>query len=250
VPLTFPSHAAAVVPLWRAFPARLWPFPLVIGSAVPDAGYAIGWGGHLSHRWDTFLFFCVPVGLFFWFWAETLLLPALRRSVGEWRGLRPGRLLQTRGLPRDLRGWALGALAIALGAATHVLWDGFTHRTQWPASRLYPDAHLWAFGRAWYAANLLQYASSALGLWVMVAVARNAYRRLPAVEPGRWSRLCGLVGATVACAALVLALERHHFRGMNPTGVLWFGFWKVTGVALVVFTAGAAWLTRRRPEAR
>ncbi len=247
MPLTFPSHAVAVVPLWRAFPRVLWPVPLVVGSVSPDLAYAIGWGGHVSHRWSTFLLYCVPVGLFFWFWLETLVLPALTRSVGEVRGVRIARLWQTRGLPgpRDLRGWLAGALSIAVGAATHVLWDGFTHKNQWPGEVLYPTVHFVAFGRAWYLANLLQYASSLFGLVAMIAIARHALPRMPDVEPGQWRYLALIAFAWVlVCAVIILGFERHHFRGMNVTGVIWYAFWKMAGLAIPVVTAAAVIILR------
>ncbi len=251
MPLTFPSHAAVVVPFWQGRAGRfLWPVPLMVGSATPDLAYALNWGGHLAHRWSTFLLFCVPVGLFVWFWLETLVLPGLTRSLGEWRGVRPGRLLQTRGLPRDARGWVWGAVAVGLGATTHLLWDGFTHYDQWPGTWLYPQTHWVLFGRAWYLANLLQYASSLVGLGVMGGVVARQYPRQPQVEPGQWSRLVWLAVACVAVGAVVLVFERHHFRGMNVTGVIWLGFWKWVGVCGLVLTWGCAWLLRERGAAR
>ncbi len=245
MPLTFPSHAAAVVPLTRAFPRLLWPAPLILGSATPDLSYALDFGGYIAHRWDLFLLFCVPVGLFFWFWLETLVLPALTRSVGEVHGVRPARIWQTRGLPRTWRGWLAGALSIAVGATTHVLWDGFTHRDQWPANLLYPEVHWVYWGRAWYLANLLQYASSLVGLGVMGWFAWRALPQMPEVEPGRWRNLVYILLATaVVSAVVIVGLERQQFVGMNVTSVIWFGFWKVVGLGIVVLTAASVLILR------
>ncbi|MGG6497508.1 UNVERIFIED_CONTAM: DUF4184 family protein, partial [Bacteroidetes bacterium 56_B9] len=61
--------------------------------------------------------------------------------------------------------WLRAGAAVVLGAATHVVWDGFTHAHGWAVDRL-PALHATALvlgGRAipWF--NLLQHLSTVAG---------------------------------------------------------------------------------------
>lgn len=52
MPLTFPSHAAAVLPLKLLQPSRLDGVALVIGSTTPDLPYAFSpWITVNTHTW-------------------------------------------------------------------------------------------------------------------------------------------------------------------------------------------------------
>ena len=62
MPMTFPSHAAAVLPF--KFARRRWfdGVALVIGSAAPDFPYSIApYAQYNAHTWLGLLVFCVPV---------------------------------------------------------------------------------------------------------------------------------------------------------------------------------------------
>ena len=62
MPLTFPSHAAAVLPLklWR--PRWFDGVALVVGSAAPDFPYALDPYLKIhAHTWWGLVWFCIPV---------------------------------------------------------------------------------------------------------------------------------------------------------------------------------------------
>jgi hypothetical protein len=63
VPLTFPSHAAAVIPLHRLAPRLLLPTALVVGSCVPDLAYLLHVSAVFTHSFKGLVTFCIPVGL-------------------------------------------------------------------------------------------------------------------------------------------------------------------------------------------
>src|SRR5438045_1413565 len=125
------SHAAATAPfspLIRRF--RLPLAAMVIGTMAPDFEYFIHlrtlalWG----HSAVGLFVFCLPAGL--------LVLAA-------WEFLARAPVLDLLALPLDRRAelntpawWGRAAVAIIAGAATHVLWDSFTHVGRWGVRRL------------------------------------------------------------------------------------------------------------------
>ncbi|MGA9523324.1 MAG: DUF4184 family protein [Myxococcaceae bacterium] len=236
MPVTFPSHAAAVLPLFRWAP-RLPPLALVVGSAAPDLSYALNFGGEVAHRPSGIVDFCLPVGLFFFVWAELLVLPTLRSAVPSVFGIELGRFLRTRGPPRNSAEWVQVALAIVIGAATHQLWDGFTHRDQWPAYLLYGDTVVAEVrGRPLYLGNLLQYVSSVLGGAMVALWTVRRYPQLATCSPGSARRLLLLVAAMIAGALAALWRRRSAFMGASITWTMWLGFWTCVAGALVGLT--------------
>jgi hypothetical protein len=146
MPITFPSHAAAVLPLkvWR--PRWFDGVALVVGSAAPDLSYALDGsrlerpiaGGQatfaLAHSWPWFALWALPV---------TFLCAALiRRAAPTIAAHLPARpeflALRDYGvLALSRPGWPVTAVSAVLGAASHVLWDRLAdHGWLDPASSL------------------------------------------------------------------------------------------------------------------
>src|SRR5258705_2665124 len=109
MPLTFPSHAAAVLPFCGRRTAWLPPSALVVGSCAPDFAYLLDGNRTNFHAWPYCVVPCLPVALAVWLWAEVLVLPSLRRALPV-----GGRFCATRGVPSDLRGWAAVVLALTI----------------------------------------------------------------------------------------------------------------------------------------
>lgn len=125
MPATFPSHAAAVLPLklWR--PHWFDGVALVVGSTAPDLAYPVA--GLLSlpetHAPVALLWFCLPA---------TLLVARLARLAAPWVAahLPTGGLLMLRdygALGRVRPHWYVTGASALVGSATHLAWDGFTH---------------------------------------------------------------------------------------------------------------------------
>lgn len=123
------SHAAAAAPFAR-FGFNL--SALVIGSFSPDFIYFILFTplGHSTHSIQGVFLFCVPAGLGVLWVYHSLLKAPLAALFPDPLGkvlLGPNprlRVVSIRRLP------ALAA-SVALGAFTHLLWDGFTHESGW-----------------------------------------------------------------------------------------------------------------------
>ncbi len=232
MPLTFPSHAAAVLPFMHLRGAwRLPASALVIGSAAPDLIYLIGTFGAAAHHPRGLLLFCVPAGLLAFLMVEALLLPVLAApliTIGP-RRARPtlARLLGPRPLPRDASGWLRVALAVLVGAATHQLWDGFTHAWMWPARALYPNATWSLLGQPVLVSRVLQHSSSVLGVVVVWLYLRRAAPQTPAPpgdRAGAARRLLALAAAPVV-AGLVAGLTRLQQPDPLLSRALWNAAW-------------------------
>jgi membrane-bound metal-dependent hydrolase YbcI (DUF457 family) len=129
------THIAAILPVSAAAP-RAFPFSaLVVGSMIPDLPmfvtlpitYAT------THSITGIFLACLPLGMaclltFQWLMKRPLLalLPELVRS-------RCASLSISRFEP-TFKFFSSSALAIAIGAATHVFWDSFTHQGRWGSS--------------------------------------------------------------------------------------------------------------------
>lgn len=126
MPFTF-AHPAAVLPLKRFCPAWL-SFPaLVLGSATPDLAYlsASRRIDEIAHNWTGIFLFSLPVGV-----VTAWLLHRLGRlmvpAVPE-----PFRRILLPVVEQPLGALLTVAFSVILGAATHVLWDSFTHKEGW-----------------------------------------------------------------------------------------------------------------------
>jgi len=173
------SHPAAILPFLRTpLPASA----LVIGSMAPDLPYYLP----LDFPWRTHTALAVVtadlvLGILAWArWHALLAEPALRASPSALRsrltgvplGLRP-RLGRTRLL--------LAALAVIVGAATHVGWDEFTHPRRWGTEHIPALDETWGLlpGYRW-----LQYASGLVGGAVLLVWLVGWWRRArPSPDP-------------------------------------------------------------------
>jgi hypothetical protein len=241
VPFT-PAHAAAALPISRRLP-RLPLAALVVGTMAPDFEYLLRLAprGGFGHTPLGLVVFTFPAGVLAWAAYVRLVRPAVTRLLppGLARALGPA--------PRATVGAV--ALAVLVGAVSHVAWDGFTHPAGWAVARLpvllspvAPGSRL-----AWY--TLLQHASTVVGGAVVVGWALRWVRRQPRgarrYPPGGAGR-AGSVA--VGLAAFALAAGALNALRAQPTTVSTVAGYAVVGamtglvVALLAYGArlGAA----------
>ncbi|TKJ32487.1 DUF4184 family protein [Blastococcus sp. CCUG 61487] len=235
-----PSHAAAVLPFLRTpLPASA----LVAGSVAPDLLFYLP----VEQRWPTHTAAAVVttnVVLAFTAWAVwhgLLARPAVRAAPAALRAR-----LTT--VPLGLRarlasparvGWTL--LAFAVGAATHVLWDEFTHRGRWGPEVFPALAEQWGVmpGYRW-----LQYLLSVVGGLVLLGWLVLWWRRTPprpCGPPGRrWPWV--LLGTVAAVTGTVAALPAGDPGEAIYDAATWGG-----GAALAVAAVlSLVWQVRHR----
>ena len=122
------SHPAAIIPAARMLPASA----LVIGSMTPDTPFYLPVSLVMrSHRWWAIGTMDVALAAVIWaVWWLLLVPPALDILPDAARCRLPARFAPFRWL-RSARGVVGLYVAFALGAATHVGWDQFTHGREW-----------------------------------------------------------------------------------------------------------------------
>lgn len=182
MPFTF-SHPAAVLPL---LPLRLVPSALVIGSMTPDFPYYLP-GRPLSsedtHAAAGIVGIDLVLGVLAFALWHVLLAPTLvALAPAPLRDrLAPDLPLPARRHVRSVGAVALVLVSLIAGAATHVLWDSFTHPGRWGTDRIgwLTETHGPFAGHTW-----AQYASSAVGLLLLGLVVARWWLRTPP-EPGR-----------------------------------------------------------------
>ncbi|MFI9365390.1 DUF4184 family protein [Kitasatospora sp. NPDC053057] len=213
------SHPAAVLPLLRAAGERgpLVASALVAGSMAPDVPFfaesllpgVYGHGG-LTHAWWAVPTLDVAIaGALVAGWHGLFRAPLVGLLPERWAGgaealtvRRPGGV-GAGGLRGVDAAWFLASAAV--GAATHVGWDAFTHGGRLGV-RLLPVLDRKVAGVPVYEA--LQYGSSALALAAMGGWAARAVRAVEPVRPAvrlapRTRRLAtAAVGAATAAGVL------------------------------------------------
>jgi hypothetical protein len=201
------SHAAAVLPLQRLGKHPLPLTALMIGSMAPDFGYFFSHDAsrQLTHSVPGLFLFALPAGLAVWFFYVAILEKATITLLSDrWHT----RFAHTDAITMSLV--ARASIAIVLGAATHILWDAFTHRgtfvSDWIPAILAPTP-----GARWLPVyHLLHGLSTVAGLVVLITWARQLHRQ-PARslirpyeirEPVRIAALWLLLGASLVGALL------------------------------------------------
>jgi len=186
------AHPVAVIPLARALGRHAVPSALAIGSVIPDAWYFFpGVERPFSHDASGLVVFCLPWGLLAYLLFHLLLKEPLLHLLP--RGLASrARAFAVPGLPKVS---PLAVVAcVALGAATHLAWDAFTH--EGPFSRSIPFLAEDVLRVLQHASTLL--GSAVLGLWV--------WRKLRAVSPVAAPVLSPLIQAIVLVALAAVSM--------------------------------------------
>src|ERR1700722_561357 len=259
MPWTFP-HPAAVLPL-RSF-HRL-PFgALVVGSLSPDIGYYVGAFGVAAraHTLRGLIYICLPTAI-----ALMVILRGLHKPVA---GLLPYPhrqavlALPPFRWPNSLPAAGFVCLAIVIGAATHNVWDSFTHpagffvRKIWALRAISFNLH----GRDILRFEVLQHLSTIVGVFVLILAYRRVSRHAASVsvaprESDAWRyALFGIIAViSMAVAAPIAYFAATYGRGMSGTWlIIRFVIAYTTVFAVLLAAAGLVWramevgrLTRR-----
>lgn len=230
MPMTFPAHAAAILPFVGRATRWLPGTALLVGSAAPDFAFIIGAeAGRWSHTARALFLFCIPVGLAVYAALDGVILPVVRGASGILARALPGR-----DLVRSLRGWLSVVAALLVGSLTHLAWDAVTHADRWPGDVLFSEAE----------AAVSHLVSSYVGsvivvLWALVRFLRGEPQR--GWQPRALAILfVGVVAGT--CTAVWLRFGSFEVATHLPVA------WTVMGGAFVglLIAAGAIDSKRRR----
>ena len=210
MPLTI-AHTVAAIPLRRPLGRLGVLAALVIGSAVADVPLylTLSLKRDVTHSAIGLLSFCLPVGIVAYLLYDQVLDRPLRALMPE--ALQ--RRLQRTGREARPPVWSPAVLVSLLaGAATHLVWDSFTHGGPAGVGEWIPVLETRLFtvsGYTVYVFSVLQHGSSALGTSLLGLWIWRWYRRAPLAErpvggltPGirRWLLVSMALVAVVAAA--------------------------------------------------
>lgn len=232
MPFTF-CHAAAVIPIHR-YGCTITSLPaLVIGSFVPDLVYFIplGVSDEFTHSWLGVLLYSIPVGLALLY----IYYALLRQPFLEWLPQAVASRLEQKvdWFPRHLRALLIVITSLALGAATHISWDAFTHANTMVVNRFdVLRAPVSIGGQLIPTFKLLQHGSSLIGFLVIAGATFSWLSRTAPIVPAgprmsRARRLLAFVavllaGSTGGAAGLLLLRAvsiEHALFNMTVTAI-------------------------------
>ena len=254
-----PSHAAAVLPLFRLARLGIVPSALVIGSMSPDIPYYVPLPVERaqSHSLTGVVTLDLVLGLaVFVAWQGVVATGVVAIGpAGVRRRLAPHQPAGLRHHLGSARGAGLVVVSLAAGAVTHLFWDTFTHSGTWGTEQF-------ALLREFYGPRPLyrwaQYAGGLAGAAVLAAAARRWWRTTPgrneeeaaAGRPlafGTWLAvlLAGVVAAGVAALGPLTRAAGADWRTAAFLAATRGG--AAAAVALLLFAA--AWAVRVRRSA-
>ena len=227
MPVTI-AHPIAAIPLRRPL-GRMGVLPaLVIGSIAPDVPFFLPFPLHrtVTHNLTGLIWFCLPVGAAAYLLFDRVLERPLRALMPE----AVQRRLPPAGAVARPPAWSAAVLlSVLAGAATHVLWDSFTHGGG--AGVLFPALETRLFtvsGYTFYVFSVLQHASSLIGTLLMAAWLARWYRAAPRTAAPvaadlsprvrRW--LLAAIGIVVLAAVVAVVASRFPdeptLRALQP----------------------------------
>ncbi|MEP6612611.1 MAG: DUF4184 family protein [Mucilaginibacter sp.] len=202
MPFTF-AHPAIVLPFGKIFKRGLSVTGLVIGSMSPDFEYFFRMRifSAYSHTWEGLVWFDVPLAFVLVILYEIFIKEKLITHL-------PGGLNRRFYYTRQhvtfyTVGYFIAILAsVALGAASHIAWDGFSHPNgmyvhQWPVLQRVFNI----YGYHLYGFTILQHGSTLLGLLfiaiVCLALPKGELTRAKSIT-GFWLQVVLVTAVTVA----------------------------------------------------
>jgi hypothetical protein len=180
------AHPAAAVPLVRPLGRYGVLSALVVGSMTPDLWYALPLpvGRNDSHSAAGLFWFCLPVGVALYVLFHRVLKQPMVALLPRYFASRLWRWLESHsGLPRV--SWSAVVVSVFVGAATHTIWDSFTHWQGTPARTFMPwlRTELFSVGSLpIYPVHLLQHGTGALGLLLLAHWCWRWMKNAPCVE--------------------------------------------------------------------
>ncbi len=210
------THTLAVLPIARQ--SRRLPFmALAIGAMVPDWGLFVPFGPDYktTHTWAGLLLACLPLGLLLYLAFCGLYGRALVELLPEVVQKRLGDLRRWHWpMTRSHLSWS--AMAVLLGASTHILWDAFTHRGRWGVEALPFLTEQWLTlgSTPVLGYQLLQHGSSLVGLPLLALLMVHYLRQQP--EDRRAAPLLSPLARLSIAATLLLVPAMIAARHVAP----------------------------------
>ena len=223
MPFTF-SHPAIVLPL--TFLPRQW-FSLtglVIGSLTPDFEYFLRMRikSNYSHTIDGLFWFDLPLGLLLAFIFHNIVRNSLFDNLPTFFKSRFSGFRQFDWNEHFKKNWFVVVISILIGAASHILWDSFTHENGYFVETIPMLTNtIDIFGRQIPILKILQHSSTIIGGLVIAF----AIYKLPTnkTEKGNiqlkyWAILVGL-SLTIISTRILSGFDYKQYGNLIVTAI-------------------------------
>lgn len=208
-----PTHILAIVPIKLGFRALSFS-GLAIGSMIPDLPMFFPFASYVfSHSMMGVFLFCVPVGLCVYFVFQFSIKNFLMDMLTN---LYRSRLLEFKPAvyPKTLLAFVLLCVSIYIGAASHAIWDSFTHIDRWGTNTfpvLLQPLNLMGVELPGY--KLIQYSSTIIGFPLLILLAHIwVMKRASNHDEKIFGSRNTFLAAVIASLALLYAyLTYYHF---------------------------------------
>lgn len=129
MPFTF-AHPAAVLPFKYFSKKRTSLTGLVIGSMAPDFEKLLSMqgGNSYSHTWAAIFWFCLPLGIVLSFVFHLVVRDPLIDNLPGFMRRRVAKFQKLDWKEHFRKHYFIIIISIIIGATTHIIWDGFTHK--------------------------------------------------------------------------------------------------------------------------
>lgn len=128
MPFTF-SHPAIILPLKKLPRKYISMTGLIVGSIAPDFEYFLRMKSKYSHTISGILWYDLPMGILLAFIFHNLIKEALINNMPLFFQSRFLNLRDFNWNSYFKKNWYVVVISIIIGICSHILWDGFTHRT-------------------------------------------------------------------------------------------------------------------------
>ena len=128
MPFTF-SHPAIILPLKKLPRKYISMTGLIVGSIAPDFEYFLRMKSKYSHTISGILWYDLPMGILLAFIFHNLIKEALINNMPLFFQSRFLNLRDFNWNSYFKKNWYVVVVSIIIGICSHILWDGFTHRT-------------------------------------------------------------------------------------------------------------------------
>jgi hypothetical protein len=223
MPFTF-SHPAAILPA-TLLPKRYYSFTgLIAGSVVPDFEYFIrvSVNSEYSHTISGIFWFNMPLTFILaWLYHEIVKKPLIG-SLPDFFRLRIQTFSSFNWKVYVRKNWGIVLVSIIIGAATHLLWDSFTHEESYFARVIPFLAQEYTIGGYTIAGfKLAQHVSTIIGGLILLLYVYNLPLKQEVVHTkytGYWW-IAILITITVIGIKLMFGIEAHLVNNIIIAGM-------------------------------
>jgi hypothetical protein len=170
MPFTF-SHPAIVLPV-TYLPQKYYSLTgLIIGSMTPDFEYFIRMKiqSNYGHSIAGLFYFDLPLGILLAFIFHNLIRDSLYKNFPRFIKVRLTRFQNFNWSRFFIKNWIIILMSILIGAASHLLWDSFTHKFGYFVESVPAlSSRINLFGHLFPVYNVLQHTSTLIGGLVLL----------------------------------------------------------------------------------